>query len=32
MSLPISRRELLKNAGCGFGYLALAGLAVAYDH
>ena len=27
MSLPISRRELLKNAGCGFGYLALAGLA-----
>src|SRR5436309_10773426 len=27
MSLPISRRSLLKNAGCGFGYLALAGLA-----
>jgi hypothetical protein len=27
MSLPISRRELLKNAGCGFGYMALAGLA-----
>jgi hypothetical protein len=27
MSLPISRRGLLKNVGCGFGYLALAGLA-----
>jgi hypothetical protein len=27
MSRPIGRRELLKSAGCGFGYLALAGLA-----
>jgi hypothetical protein len=27
MTLPISRRDLLRNAGCGFGYLALAGLA-----
>jgi hypothetical protein len=27
VSLPISRRELLKGASCGFGYLALAGLA-----
>jgi hypothetical protein len=27
VSLPISRRDLLKNVGCGFGYLALAGLA-----
>ena len=27
MSCPISRRDLLKSAGCGFGYLALAGLA-----
>src|SRR5262249_4166456 len=27
VSLPISRRALLRNAGCGFGYLALAGLA-----
>jgi Protein of unknown function (DUF1501) len=24
--LPITRREVLKSAGCGFGYLALAGL------
>src|SRR5438094_9636946 len=24
---PISRRELLKGSACGFGYLALAGLA-----
>ena len=23
---PIRRRDLLKSAGCGFGYLALAGL------
>jgi len=23
---PLSRRDMLKNAGCGFGYLALAGL------
>ncbi len=27
MSLPMTRRTLLKSAGCGFGYLALAGLA-----
>ena len=27
MSLPLSRRELLKTVGCGFGHLALAGLA-----
>ncbi len=27
MDYPISRRALLKGAGCGFGYLALAGLA-----
>jgi hypothetical protein len=27
MALPLSRRDLLKQAGCGFGYLALAGLA-----
>jgi hypothetical protein len=27
MLRPISRRELLQNAACGFGYLALAGLA-----
>jgi hypothetical protein len=27
MTGPIRRRELLKTAGCGFGYLALAGLA-----
>lgn len=27
MSNPISRRRLLKDAACGFGYLALAGLA-----
>ncbi len=27
MLRPIRRRELLKNAACGFGYLALAGLA-----
>lgn len=27
MSLPIGRRELLRNAACGFGYLAMAGLA-----
>lgn len=27
VSRPISRRELLQNAACGFGYLALAGLA-----
>jgi hypothetical protein len=27
VTLPISRREALKTAGCGFGYLALAGLA-----
>ncbi len=27
MPRPIRRRELLKNAACGFGYLALAGLA-----
>ncbi len=26
MSHPLSRRDLLKTAGCGFGYLALAGL------
>jgi hypothetical protein len=27
VTLPISRRDLLRTAGCGFGYLALAGLA-----
>jgi hypothetical protein len=27
MPVPIGRRELLKSAGCGFGYLALASLA-----
>jgi hypothetical protein len=27
VSHPVSRREVLKNVGCGFGYLALAGLA-----
>ncbi len=27
MSLPLSRRDLLKTVGCGFGHLALAGLA-----
>ena len=29
VNVPISRRELLRGAGCGFGYLALAGLAAA---
>ncbi len=29
MNMPISRRDLLRGAGCGFGYLALAGLATA---
>ena len=27
MPMPIRRRDLLKRAGCGFGYLALASLA-----
>ncbi len=27
MPVPIRRRDLLKSAGCGFGYLALASLA-----
>ncbi|MDB5290368.1 MAG: hypothetical protein JWL69_1609, partial [Phycisphaerales bacterium] len=25
-SRPLSRRDMLRSAGCGFGYLALAGL------
>ena len=29
MANPLCRREILKSAGCGFGYLALAGLAAA---
>ncbi|MFO0889237.1 MAG: DUF1501 domain-containing protein [Isosphaeraceae bacterium] len=31
MPRPISRRAILKSAGCGFGYLALAGLAARSD-
>ena len=31
MSRPITRRDVLKSAGCGFGYLALAGLAARAD-
>ena len=27
MTVSIGRRDLLKSAGCGFGYLAMAGLA-----
>lgn len=31
MPRPITRRDILKSAGCGFGYLALAGLAASAD-
>ena len=31
MPRPITRRDILKGAGCGFGYLALAGLTAQAD-